>query len=369
VGWAYRPLGRVSALLLATALVLGAFQLAFRRGDIAMPVLAAYETDPVPTPGDAADEPAIWVNPADPSRSTIIGTDKRRGLAVYDLTGRQLQFLADGELTSVAIRSEFPLGGRQVALVTASNRLDNSIAIYKVNPKTRLLEDVTARKFKTLEAYGSCMYQNFKSGKTYYFVNSQQGDVEQWELFENLTGKVEARKVRVFSAGAPTEGCASDDSYGHLYLGLKDFGIRKYSAEPDGGSSYTVVDITGHGARLKPDDVGDLTLYRRDDGKGYLIVSDQGRSNFVIYRREGNNEYVGTFKIVAGNGIDGVTHGDGIAVTSRHLGSVFADGIFVAQDNENDGRNQNFKLVPWQRIENAIRAEGMAPEHLVKTGG
>ena len=374
-GWAHRPLARIAALLVVAAVALVAFRTPLNRGDFAESVLAAYETEPVPTSGDAADDPAIWVNSADPSKSTIIGTDKRRGLAVYDLTGRQLQFLPDGQLNNVDIRYEFPLGGQRVALVTAGNRLDNSIAIYKVNPKTRLLENVAARRVTTLEAYGSCMYQSAKTGKSYYFVDSVWGDVEQWELFDNGAGKVDARKVRSFSATAQTvsaealmEGCVADDYYGYLYVGLEDSGIRKFGADPDAGSSFTVVDTTGQGGHLSPDDVEGLTLYRRDDGSGYLVASNQGRNNFVIYQRKGNNEYIGTFKIAEGTGIDEVTHADGIAVTSRPLGSRFSDGMFVAQDHENDGRNQNFKLVPWEWIEDAIPAMSVRPKLPARKG-
>ena len=35
-------------------------------------ITATIETDPVPTGGDAADDPAIWVHPSDPAQSTII---------------------------------------------------------------------------------------------------------------------------------------------------------------------------------------------------------------------------------------------------------------------------------------------------------
>jgi 3-phytase len=88
----------------------------------------------------------------------------------------------------------------------------------------------------------------------------------------------------------------------------------------------------------------------------------------VIYQRKGNNEYVGTFKIAEGNGIDEVTHADGIAVTSRPLGPLFPDGMFVAQDHENDGRNQNFKLVPWEWIEDAIPAMSVRPQLPARKG-
>jgi 3-phytase len=37
-------------------------------------VAATVETDPVHGAGDAADDAAIWVDPANPSRSVVIGT-------------------------------------------------------------------------------------------------------------------------------------------------------------------------------------------------------------------------------------------------------------------------------------------------------
>ena len=62
---------------------------------------ATVETEPVPSGGDAADDPAIWVHPSDPAESTIIGTDKQGGLVVYDLAGKQLQYLPDGKMDNV----------------------------------------------------------------------------------------------------------------------------------------------------------------------------------------------------------------------------------------------------------------------------
>ena len=117
--------------------------------------MATVETDPVPNGGDAADDPAIWVNPNDPAQSVIIGTDKRGGLAVYELNGKQIQYLPDGQMDNVDLRDGFKLDGQTVAIVTASNRKDNSIAIYKINPQSRTLENVAARKIKHgLTVYG-----------------------------------------------------------------------------------------------------------------------------------------------------------------------------------------------------------------------
>ena len=55
------------------------------------PVEPTVETEPVSTYGDAADDPAVWVHPTDPSQSLIIGANKKLGLEVYDLAGRRIQ--------------------------------------------------------------------------------------------------------------------------------------------------------------------------------------------------------------------------------------------------------------------------------------
>ena len=119
---------------------------------------------PVP-PGGDADDPAIWVHPDDPASSTIIGTDKLGGLAVYDLDGDQIQYLADGDLNNVDLRDGFRLGGESVTLVTAADSTTPRLAIYRVNPSTRELVDVAAREIELgIAAYGSCMYRSAKTG-------------------------------------------------------------------------------------------------------------------------------------------------------------------------------------------------------------
>ena len=85
-------------------------------------VSATVETQPVPSDGDAADDPAIWVHPSDPSLSTVIGTDKEGGLAVYDLDGNQIQYLSGIRPNNVDLRYDFPLGGGS-SPVAAGGRL------------------------------------------------------------------------------------------------------------------------------------------------------------------------------------------------------------------------------------------------------
>ncbi len=311
-------------------------------------VTATVETEPVPNGGDAADDPAIWVNPGDPAQSAIIGTDKRGGLAVYDLSGKQIQYVPDGQMDNVDLRDGFKLGGQTVTIVTASNRKDNSIAVYKLNPQTRTLENIAARNIKHgVAVYGMCMYRSAKTGKVYYFGTSKSGEVEQWELFDS-GGKVDAKKVRNLKLGSVVEGCVADDELGHFYVAEEAVGIWKFGAEPEAGSDRTQVAKVGDGHLFA--DVEGLAIAYGKDGAGYLIASSQGNHSYVVYRREGNNEFVKKFRIGNGEGIDGCEDTDGIDVTTANLGPAFPQGVLVVQDGSNDKGNQNFKLVPLQAI-------------------
>jgi 3-phytase len=311
-------------------------------------VNATVETDPVPHGGDAADDPAIWIHPSDPSKSTIIGTDKQGGIAVYDLSGKQIQYLPAGLLDNVDLRDGFELGGQQVSIVTASNRKDNTIAIYKINPQSRMLENAAARAIKhTASAYGMCMYRSAKTGKIYYFGTSKSGSVEQWELFDQ-GGKVDAKKVRSLKLGSTVEGCVADDELGHFYVAEEAIGIWKFGAEPDAGDKGALVDKVGSGHLVA--DVEGLAIAYGKNGEGYLMVSSQGNHSYVVYKREGNNEFVKKFRITNGGGIDGAEETDGIDVTTANLGPSFPHGVFIVQDGFNDKGNQNFKLVPLQKI-------------------
>jgi 3-phytase len=334
-------------------------------------VVPTAETSPVSHSGDAADDAAIWVNPSDPVRSTIIGTDKLGGIAVYDLAGTQLQYRDQtAKYNNVDLRTNFPLGGQRVALVAASDRTKyftsalsqyyRSIVLYSVNPATGTLGGPVGTISAAYEPYGLCMYRSQTSGKFYVFVTgrypvgSLDGYVEQWEISDNGSGQIAAEKVRVFGVGSQTEGCVADDEMGHLYLAEEDVGIWKYPAEPNAGLDRHLVDSTGPEGHLVADVEG-LTITYGPNGTGHLLASSQGNSSYTVYRREGSNAYLQTFTVVNGGDTDGTTDTDGIDATTASLGSSFPSGLFVAQDGTNTtpsgtAANQNYKLVPLQHI-------------------
>jgi 3-phytase len=313
-------------------------------------VQPSVETDPVPSDSDAADDPAVWVHPTDPALSLIIGTDKDAGLAVYEPDGTQRQFIGGMRPNNVDVRYGFPLGDSTVDIVAFGDRLNQTIRIFRVDVSTRTLVNVTSGMIHVGvgEAYGFCLYRSRCGGAYYAFVNDQDGAVEQWRLLEE-GGGIGATPVRVFEVGSQTEGMVADDELGLLYVGEESEGVWRYGAEPDAGTARALVDSTGSGGNLTADVEG-LSIYYTRGGGGYLIASSQGSSEYVVYDRAPDNGHVLTFQIGAANGIDAVTGTDGIDVTNAPLGAAFPQGAFVAQDDENSGGNQNFKLVRWEVV-------------------
>jgi myo-inositol-hexaphosphate 3-phosphohydrolase len=348
-------LSRLSLPLLITAALL--FLLALEKPAASQQpptVTPTAETDPVPNPGDAADDIAIWVHPTDRSLSTVIGTDKTDpagGLGVYDLTGRQLYFYPDGSMNNVDLRYNFPLGGQPVALVGATNRSTDMLDFYKVEEADRSLTKVGSVDPSPAVARGRgfAMYRSPASGRYYAFVTDFRTNVvEQYELSGD-TGSVTGMLVRSFDNGNSSEGMVADDELQFLYVSEEEMGVWRYGAEPGAGADRVLIDnLVGAGGHLT-DNIKGLAIYYAGGANGYLIAASQGGSSYQVYGRA-DGAFLGEFAIGPGEGIDRVSGQDGIDVTNISLGRAFLQGVFVSQDNVNSPANQNFKLVPWQSI-------------------
>jgi 3-phytase len=324
-------------------------------------VTATVETVAVPSFGDAADDPAIWANPATPAQSLVVATDKKGGLFVYDMQGKVVQDLRDGKINNVDLREGFQLGGQGVVLVTASNRTDRTIGIYRLDTASRQLINVAdgPQQTELEDPYGLCMYRD-QAGKTFVFVNGDDTRMRQWELVDAGNGRVKANFVREFAFESQTEGCVADDATGQLIVDEEDVGIWSLSARPDGGKEMRSVQKVADSPAIK-DDLEGVGLYDLGNGRGYLVVSSQGNDTYAVFRREGAQEYLGSFAVAADpiRGIDGISETDGLEVSSRNLGPGFEFGAMIAQDGRNvlPVENQNYKYVPWQSIAEALKLE------------
>lgn len=318
-------------------------------------VYADFDTPTSKDGKDHVDDPAIYVNRKDPSKSFVIGTNKSRvggGLHLYDLEGKEIDFIMDGRMNNVDLRYGFPLktskGIEKVDLVVATHRSQKSIAIYKVEANARRLINITAKGFSfDFSPYGGCLYHNRQSDKFYFFATSKEGKVEQVALIDQGNGQIIAKSVRTFEVGSIAEGCVADDESGILFVGEENVAIWKYRADPLGGVIREKVD--GIGQYLAADIEG-LTLYQGQKGQGYLIASSQGNSTYVVYQRQAPHDYVGTFQISPKGAMEGTEETDGIDVTPLAL-PHFPEGLFVAHDNRSSkGGGSNFKFVSWKQI-------------------
>ena len=158
-------------------LALSALPIAAEPVAIAVPAVAETEG----TGGDA-DDPAIWVNPADPAQSLILGTDKEAGLFVFGLDGTERAFLPDGRLNNVDVRP-FRMGGAEVGLAGASRRDDDTLVFYVIDADGVRQAAPFAHPALSAEVpeakhiYGFAMAQD--ASGTYALVNFKSGHVLQ----------------------------------------------------------------------------------------------------------------------------------------------------------------------------------------------
>ena len=104
------------------------------------------------------DDMCIWVHPSDPSRSSIISSDKKANrLFVYDLEGKTLQSIPARQPGNIDVRYGFSLGQKPVDIVAFNQRGDSSIIVYKVDPGTRQLERVDNGAIRTGKNYGGTL--------------------------------------------------------------------------------------------------------------------------------------------------------------------------------------------------------------------
>ncbi|MDX2162635.1 MAG: phytase [bacterium] len=323
-------------------------------------VTAILETAPVQAGVDAADDPAIWIHPTDANQSLIIGTDKTTGLVSYNLDGSIQQRLNIGRVNNVDVRYNFMIDGVPTDLVATTNRTTNTLDIFRIDPETRQMEAVLVRPLVSAvkEVYGLCFYVSPLDSAYYVFVNSADtGEVEQYRL-SAVDGGIDAEVVRTFVVGSQTEGCAADDEAGVVYIGEEAVGFWKYSAEPGIEFERIQIDNTTPEGHLTADVEG-IAIYYGENGAGYILVSSQGSSEFAVYDRQGDNAYLGSFVVIEGGTADAVSGTDGIDVLNAPLGDQFPNGVFIAQDDLNidPDDNQNFKLIDWAEIAQAMELE------------
>ena len=195
--------------------------------------------------------------------------------------------------------------------------------------------------------YGSCVYKSPRDHSFYVFVTSKEGGVEQYRL-EADGSSIRAKRVRSLSVGSTAEGCVADFGLGLLYVAEENVGIWKYGAEPDSGSSRTLVARVGE--RGLAADIEGLTIYYATGSKGYLIASSQGSHTFQVFEREVIQPVCAHDRPCFGSALGDIGETDGIDVTNVGTSPRFSRGLFVCQDGKPGSGGQNFKFFAWEDV-------------------
>jgi 3-phytase len=288
------------------------------------------------------DDPAIWINAADRSKSLIVGTDKNSdgALYVYDLDGKIVQVVSGLKRpNNVDIAYGLSLGGKPTDIAVTTEREMQRLRIYRL-PDMQCVEKGDLIVFdgdRNRAPMGIALYRRPRDGAMFAFVGGKSGPsvgyLGQYRLEDDGTGRVKMALVRQFgrySGKKEIEAIAVDAELGYVYYSDETFGVRKYAADPDAPHAndelalFATSGFTG--------DHEGISIYKINDGTGYLLVSDQQANQFRIFPREGtpgrphDHPLIKTVPVAA-------IESDGSDVTSAVLSPKFPSGVFVAMSN------------------------------------
>ncbi|MDI9879527.1 phytase [Flectobacillus longus] len=303
------------------------------------------------------DDPAIWINPQNPSKSLIIGTDKNQdgALFVFDLQGKiQSKKVVRGlkRPNNVDIEYGLKIGGKKVDIAVTTERMTHQLRIYSLpdmkpidNSGIPMFEGETGTEFRDL--MGIALYKNSK-GKIYAMVGRKNGPttggyIWQYELSDNGKGQVKATFIRKFgsySGKKEIESIAVDDALGYVYYSDEGIGVRKYYAEPSKGDQELALFAT----KGFSEDHEGISIYQTSARKGYILVSDQGANQFHIFPREGsvqNPHEHPELKVVKVE----AKQSDGSDITAIPLNKTFKKGLFVVMSDD-----KTFHFYRWEDI-------------------
>lgn len=309
-------------------------------------VHAVVETSAVQMRGDVIDDPAIWFNSAKPADSRVLATNKREGLEVYDLSGKQLQKLAVGRLNNVDLR---PYGNGALAVATA--RDDNALQLFALDGNGTVTD---AGKIATPlhEIYGVCMYKA-GNGDLFGIATDKSGQVLQYKL-QQQQGRWHGTLAATYQLQSQPEGCVADDVRGGLFIGEEDVGIWHLDLKQGQRSAVLIANADGHNLVA---DVEGMALAQGPTP--YLVVSSQGDNSYMLYQALPPYQALGKFRVGTNValGLDGSSETDGLDVSVSAFGGPFQDGMLVVQDGRNrmPEQGQNLKFVPWRQVLDALK--------------
>jgi 3-phytase len=320
------------------------------------------------------DDPAIWVHPADPSRSLIIATMKvpapAGAIVVFGIDGGIRQMISGIDQPNNAdVEYGLRLGGRAIDIAVATERLKRQLRLFRIDPADGRLVDlggVSVLADQPGEAgapMGIGLYRRARDGAIFAIVAPKTGPRDgylwQYRLSDAGSGRVSATFVRRFGSFSGTtvreeneiEAVAVDDALGYVYYADEGGGIHKWHADPDHPEAGR--ELAHFGTRGFRGDREGIAIYALPDGTGYIVCTDQldGNSEYHVYPREGTpeNPHDHSREIAVLHG--GADATDGIEISATPLGPALPNGVLIAMNST----PQNFLVFRWQDVANAVQ--------------
>ena len=333
---------------------------------------------------------------------------------------------ADGRYNNVDIAYGLDLGDGPVDLAVVSDRYNDQLRFFAIDPAgasaAQPLHEVTAPELPFLfsadraeveeehTAYGLAVWQ--PKGGDAVAVVTQEGatTVATVRLVagDGVVGYADAATID-FPATFPLpdgttwtpceepgvlpqlEGVSVDQRTGVLYAAQEDVGLWRLQLPIGRGEPKLVDRVRDFGvhdaydpeteecAPIDPADAGfggtvleadaeGVDVYHGPGATGYVIVSSQGDDTYAVYRTQGRNDLVGTFRVAGVDGVDDVNGSDGLAVTNRPVGE-YRQGLLVTHDEPDSGPEvdderdaTNFSYVQWGDVADALGLTAGAAE-------
>lgn len=300
-----------------------------------------------------SDDPAIWINPSDPSKSLVLGTDKgdtTGGIYVFDLQGKidhKKTVLNLKRPNNIDIEYGFDYKGKKIDIAVFTERGRKMIRVYSL-PDMQELDNGGIKVFEgdsLRDPMGISLYKT--STDIYAIVGRKSGPdgsfLWQYKLYTDANGFVTGKKVRAFgrfSGKKEIESIVVDDVLGYVYYSDETVGVRQFYASPDSsGKELSLFATKG----VKNDHEG-LSIFPTSGTTGYILLSDQQANRFHIYSREGNKEQPYVHKLLKVVKV-AARDSDGSDVTSTPLNETFKHGLFVVMSTD-----KTFHFYRWEDI-------------------
>lgn len=291
------------------------------------------------------DDPAIWINRANPAQSLVLGTDKNTdgALYVWGLDGKiHHDKVVRGIVrpNNVDIAYDVMIGGKKTDIAVLTERYAHRLRAYRL-PDMAPVDGGGIPVFlgeRARDCMGIALYTRPTDGALFAIVSRSdylapvQGYLHQYRLVDDGNGVIRAVFTRSFgewSGKKEIEAIAVDQELGYVYYADENFGIRKYHADPAHKDAEDELAIIGREGFAE--DREGISIYKTGPRTGYLVISNQQNNSFRVYSREGTaaKPHEHTFlKEVDVSTIES----DGSEVTNVALPG-FPHGLFVAMSN------------------------------------